>query len=325
MKKVLCLLIVMNLLPAALFPQSLQRMTAEEYIRKYRVVAIHEMNLHRIPASITIAQGLLETDNGNSELARLANNHFGIKCKSEWTGQTYYKDDDQENECFRQYDSPYQSYADHSVFLSTHERYRCLFDLELKDYKGWAKGLKTAGYATNPEYGNRLIKLIEEYALYQLDDQYEAGKILIINDIDIYSDALFALQLVLADSIESRSFPSTYRKIYINNDVRFVFALRNDSYYTIASDFGIYSYQIHRYNELPKRGSLMNGQIIYIERKKKRSIYDYHIVKEEQTLHFIAQQYAVLSKSLLKMNLMKKNDPLRTGQILRLNPGVPLP
>ncbi|HNS17232.1 MAG TPA: glucosaminidase domain-containing protein [Bacteroidales bacterium] len=325
MKKILALFFLWSLTPASLFSQSSQRMTAEEYIRRYRIMAIHEMNTHRIPASITLAQGLLETDNGNSELARLAHNHFGIKCKNDWTGQVYYKDDDAGNECFRKYDSPYESYADHSVFLSTRERYRFLFDLEMTDYAGWAKGLKSAGYATNPEYAGRLIRLIEAYSLDELDDQYVPGKILIINGMPMDTDTPVVMQLAVTDSIESRSFESTFRKIYENNGVKLIFALKNDSYYQIARDFGIYSYQIPNYNELPKRGSLVEGQVIYLEKKKKRSDYDYHLVKEDQTLHSIAQQYAVRSKSLRKLNLMRKADHPGTGRILRLNPDVPLP
>ncbi len=325
MKKELSLFLLLTMLPVVLFSQTGERMTADDYIRKYRILAIHEMNLHRVPASITIAQGLLETDNGNSELARLANNHFGIKCKSEWTGPVYYKDDDQEDECFRMYGSPYESYADHSVFLSTRDRYHFLFDLELNDYKGWAKGLKTAGYATNPEYATRLIKLIEDHSLYDLDKEFVPGKILIINDMEIYPDTTIIMEMVTTDSIESQSFESTYRKIYRNNGVKLILALRDDSYYNIAKDFGIYSYQIPKYNELPKRGSPKPGQIIYIEKKKKKSVYDYHIVKKDQTLHFIAQSYAIRSRSLLKLNLMRKNDHLKTGQILRLNPDTPLP
>ncbi len=327
MKKFLSgeVLLFLLFFPLIVFSQYGGNMSVEEYIKKYSIIAINEMNLHRIPASITIAQGLLETNNGNSELARYANNHFGIKCKNDWTGQTYYKDDEQENECFRKYNSPYESFVDHSVFLSTHDRYRFLFDLNLQDYRGWARGLKTAGYATNPEYANKLIKLIEEHSLYALDEQFVPGKILITNEKEIYSDTSFLLHFLAIDSVQSVSFHSTYRRIFENNGVKFILARREDSYYKIAHDFAIYTYQIPKYNELPKRGFPQEGQIIYLEKKKRKSAFNYHLVAYGQTLHFIAQKYAIRSKSLLKLNRMQKDDPLIAGQILRLNPSVPLP
>lgn len=271
MRKISLLAVLLNLTlsPSLLLSQSWERLSADDYIRKYKILAVNEMNLHRIPASITLAQGLLETDNGNSELARLANNHFGIKCKSEWTGMTYYKNDDEENECFRMYDTPYESFVDHSVFLSSRDRYRFLFDLELSDYQGWAKGLKSAGYATNPEYADKLIHLIEEYSLYTLDEQYVPDKILIINGLEIEADTSSMLMLVAADSIQSVSFYSTFRRIYENNGVKLILAKKDDSYYKIALDFAIYTYQIPKYNELPKRGATFEGQIIYIEKKRK--------------------------------------------------------
>ncbi|MDD5508084.1 MAG: glucosaminidase domain-containing protein [Bacteroidales bacterium] len=313
------------LLPAQVLSQAWERMSAEDYIRKYKVIAINEMNLYRIPASITLAQGLLETDNGNSELARLANNHFGIKCKNDWTGKTYFKDDDEKDECFRKYDSPYESYVDHSLFLTSRERYRFLFDLDIKDYRGWAKGLKTAGYATNPEYANRLIKIIEEHSLFILDDQYIPNKVLIVNGSEIQTDTMMAFLEKAVDSIPSESFYLTFRRIYQNNGVKLILARKNDSYYKIASDFNIYSYQIPKYNELPKRGAPYDGQIIYIERKKKKSPYDYHVIMHWQTMHDIGQHYAVRSKALYRMNGMRKGTPLTEGQLIRLNKDVPLP
>jgi hypothetical protein len=327
MMKISLLNLVLNviLLPAQIFSQTGERLSAEDYIRKYKVIAINEMNLHRIPASITLAQGLLETDNGNSELAWLANNHFGIKCKNDWTGKTYFKDDDEKDECFRKYDSPYESYVDHSLFLASRERYRSLFDLDIKDYEGWAKGLKAAGYATNPEYASRLIRIIEEHSLNVLDDQYIPNNVLIVNGSEVSSDAILAFLQEAIDSVPSESFFSTFRRIYRNNDVKLILAQKNDSYYKIASDFGIYTYQIPKYNELPKRGAPGEGQIIYIERKKKSSPFDYHVVMYRQTMHDIGQKYAIRSKSLYKMNGMRREDQLAEGQLIRLNKKVPLP
>lgn len=142
--------------------------TTLTYIDAFKTVAIEEMNKNGIPASITLAQGILESDKGNSDLAKYANNHFGIKCTSDWKGKAYYKDDDQSNDCFRVYKDARESYKDHSEFLKR-KRYSFLFELDKNDYKNWAIGLKTAGYATNPKYPDLLIGLIEKYKLNQYD------------------------------------------------------------------------------------------------------------------------------------------------------------
>ncbi len=146
-----------------------QLITRKEYIETYKDEAVREMLVNGIPASITLAQGILESDNGNSALARYANNHFGIKCHAGWNGPSFYQDDDAKDECFRKYYSAYRSYKDHSEFLRTRTRYASLFSLKPTDYKGWARGLKKAGYATNPKYADLLIKLIEENDLAQYD------------------------------------------------------------------------------------------------------------------------------------------------------------
>ena len=150
-------LLLFALLPLSLFAQ---RITPEEYIQTYKDIAIREMKTHKIPASITLAQGLLESGAGNSALAREAKNHFGIKCHKGWEGDTYYMDDDEKNECFRKYKNPEESFKDHSEFLCGRSRYAALFDLDITDYEGWAKGLKAAGYATNPKYAQLLIDRI---------------------------------------------------------------------------------------------------------------------------------------------------------------------
>lgn len=142
--------------------------TGLEYIARYHPIAIEEMHLHGIPASIKLAQGILESGSGNSRLAREANNHFGIKCASDWKGPRVYHDDDEKNDCFRSYASPEESFRDHSRFL-LRRRYEKLFTLDRHDYRGWARGLKEAGYATNPRYAELLIDLIERYELYQYD------------------------------------------------------------------------------------------------------------------------------------------------------------
>ena len=149
---------------------SAQQLTREQYINKYKNIAVKQMQKHKIPASITLAQGCLESGDGNSALARNANNHFGIKCHDGWKGRTFRQDDDERNECFRKYDNAVDSYTDHSYFLTSRPRYNSLFDLKITDYKGWAHGLKAAGYATNPKYAQLLINIIEEYKLYKYDN-----------------------------------------------------------------------------------------------------------------------------------------------------------
>ena len=149
-----------------------QNLTREQYIQLYKDIAIEAMRTHGIPASITLAQGCLESGNGNSDLARKANNHFGIKCHNDWTGGTYYKkDDDPGKSCFRKYNNPKHSFDDHSDFIRYRQRYAFLFELPITDYKGWSYGLKKAGYATDPEYAEKLISIIEDYKLYQYDTQ----------------------------------------------------------------------------------------------------------------------------------------------------------
>ncbi|PTQ99647.1 flagellum-specific peptidoglycan hydrolase FlgJ [Mucilaginibacter yixingensis] len=142
--------------------------SVQQYIDRFKPIAVQEMNLYGIPASITLAQGLFESGNGNGELARVANNHFGIKCTSDWNGKNYFKDDDAHNECFRVYDHPEDSFRDHSEFLKR-KRYAKLFELDKNDYVGWAHGLKDAGYATNPKYPDLLIGIIQRYHLDQYD------------------------------------------------------------------------------------------------------------------------------------------------------------
>ena len=149
---------------------SAQQLTREQYIYKYKDIAIQQMKKYKIPASITLAQGCLESGDGNSALARRANNHFGIKCHDGWKGKKFRQDDDERNECFRKYDNAVDSYTDHSYFLTSRPRYSSLFDLKITDYKGWAHGLKAAGYATNPKYAQLLIDIIEEYQLYKYDN-----------------------------------------------------------------------------------------------------------------------------------------------------------
>jgi LysM repeat protein len=287
-----------------------QKLTREEYIEKYKDIAIEGMVEFGIPASITLAQGALESGNGNSRLAREANNHFGIKCHQGWEGPFIRMDDDKKNECFRKYENAEESYKDHSFFLSQRGRYAFLFDLDKTDYKGWARGLKQAGYATNPNYANLLIDIIEKYNL-QKYDRYE-NEYIVVNE--------YPEEIPKDKNREYKAFAvgNNDRKIFINNSRKFIFARKGDDFYKIADDFNMYNYQIWRYNDLSKWDKLHEGQMIYLQKKKKKAETAFHTVKPGETMHDIAQQYGIRLKQLYKKNRMKPGSKPRTGQVLWL-------
>ncbi len=287
------------------------KISREEYIQLYKDIAIEEMNAYHIPASITLAQGILESGNGNSTLARKANNHFGIKCHKGWSGKTFHMDDDEENECFRRYEDPYESFKDHSIFLTTRDRYAFLFNLEINDYKGWAHGLKQAGYATNPHYPKLLIKLIEEHHLYTYD-QYYKGRGMVADRVTVKPGA------APGDDFKALEIGAANRKIYSNNGVKLIRANRGDSFYQIAQDFNIYTWQVRQYNELNKKSHIAEGQIIYLEKKKNQGAVPYHIVQPGETLHDIAQAYGIRLKKLCKYNTLARNATLYPNQEITL-------
>lgn len=291
-----------------------QRMTRKEYINKYSELAINQMKHSGIPASIIMAQALLESDNGNSMLAVKANNHFGIKCH-DWDGKSYFMDDDEANECFRKYKNPVDSYRDHSLFLTSRERYALLFELDITDYKGWAKGLKKAGYATNPKYADLLINIIEEYDLNKLD-QVELDEIYATEIKTETKDDRTYISAIDADSHAPVKIGGGGRKIYINNGVKYIIAREDDSFYSIATDLIIYTYQVYKYNDLQKNDKIEAGEILYVEKKRNKGLVGKHTVGEGETLRSISQLYAVKIKSLRKMNGMKKDESLPIGKKL---------
>jgi LysM repeat protein len=292
--------------------------TVAEYIELYSATAVEEMELYGIPASITLAQGILESNSGNSPLAREAKNHFGIKCHKEWTGATYFMDDDEENECFRKYKKVWESYRDHSEFLTTRERYFFLFDLEPTDYKGWAHGLKKAGYATNPRYPELLIKIIEENGLHVYDHGGSKKHQPVtrnpepaaLNPEPATQNPELKYELVGTGAND--------RPIFLNNGVKFILAREGDDLYLIAADFGIYTWQLFKYNDLAKDAKIRAGQMIYLEKKKKKAKFSQHIVQEGDYLHEIAQQYGVRLRSLCRMNYQKCGEKLTPGDIILL-------
>jgi LysM repeat protein len=288
------------------------KLTRGEYIQLYKDIAIEEMNAYHIPASITLAQGILESGNGNSTLARKANNHFGIKCHKGWNGKTYHMDDDEKNECFRKYPDPHESFKDHSIFLSTRNRYAFLFNLEINDYKGWAHGLKQAGYATNPNYPRLLIKLIEENQLYQYDEYYQRQSLAAISKYprNIKPDS--------REDFNAITIGADNREVYENNGIKFIRAREGDSFYQIAQDFSIYTWQVYKYNDLKKKSTISEGQVLYLEKKKNKGPKAMHIVEPGETLHDISQAYGVKLKKLCKYNTLDKDARLYPNQEVRL-------
>lgn len=301
-----------------------------KYIDKYKDIAMREMQKYKIPASITLAQGLLESGNGNSDLAKRSNNHFGIKCHKSWKGKRTYHDDDAKGECFRVYDSPADSYRDHSLFLANGERYAFLFDLKITDYKGWARGLKKAGYATLPVYANILIKLIEDYNLTQYDQMVVKGKFKYEEKKTNKSskkekkskkvDNTIVYTPFMIDDAEVVDKTADGRYIRINNGAKFIYAKEGDNIYSLASLFGIYDYQLIKYNDLGKRTAFRDNEIVYIEPKRRKAMrrYKYHTIQKGETLSHVSRLYAVKLKSLYKMNEMDENTILHIGDNIRL-------
>jgi len=293
------------------------KITVEEYIGLYKDMAITEMKKYHIPASITLAQGILESENGNSVLAQKANNHFGIKCHKEWTGKTYYQDDDKKDECFRKYDNVGDSYRDHSEFLSTRDHYKPLFDLDVTDYKSWAYGLKQAGYATNPRYPEMLIRIIEDNRLDEFDKV--GGQRSAVNGRNSELNTQNSeLSSVAPEVFEIAGRGGNDRIIFINNGVRFILAREGDTFYKIAEEFIIYSWQVYEYNDLSKHDKLSAGQKVYLEKKKSKTNYDIHVVGPGESLYSIAQDYGIRLKALCRLNHRSSGDIIEEGEKLKL-------
>ncbi|MGE5382854.1 MAG: glucosaminidase domain-containing protein [Omnitrophica WOR_2 bacterium] len=303
-KYVISLSILLSFTCAFSFGQRVNpHMSYQQYIDTYKEVAIRKMKEYRIPASITLAQGLLESGSGNSPLTVDANNHFGIKCHKEWTGMTYTYDDDEKGECFRKYASAEESFDDHSLFLTTRPRYADLFKLDVHDYKGWAYGLKSAGYATNPKYAEMLIKIIEENQLFLYDSSAPSNNL--IADKDNVTPTIKKHKSeppATKRNFEYVEVTNGNRSIYVNNGVRLIYSREGDNAQKIADDVGIHTFQILQYNELGRDEKIYENTIIYIEPKKKKADTEFHIVKEGETMRDISRLYAVKLKALYKKN-----------------------
>ena len=306
-----------------------QKITVEEYIETYKDIAMREMKEHKIPASITLAQGILESGAGNSALAREAKNHFGIKCHKGWEGKTYTMDDDEKDECFRQYKNAEESFRDHSLFLTGRSRYADLFKLDIMDYEGWAKGLKAAGYATNPKYAQLLIDRIKLYGL----DRYDRiamgleteGKPVKPSKPKEVIETVPLLELAysptdrsvfpLADMTEDKRF------IYENNGVRFVFAKEGETPEGMAAEFGIKLKKFCQYNCIrrPDEMTFHSGDVVYLAtlRNKNRKAKSY-VLAHGETIRDVGLRFAVKPERIMKMNNLTEGVSLKKGMKLKL-------
>jgi LysM repeat protein len=279
------------------------RMSRQEYIDRFKEESVREMHTYGIPASITLAQGILESGDGNSPLARYANNHFGIKCHKGWVGPTFIQDDDAKNECFRKYHSPEESYRDHSEFLKNRPRYAFLFDLKITDYQGWAHGLKQAGYATNPKYPELLIKIIEDNKLYEFDRMapLQAAK----------QKATPVAHVKPVKEENSHNIKVT--SIELNNNVKFVLAQRGDTPEIIAKRLLMKPGQIIKYNEFSKEITIKEGDVIYIQPKRNKGQQEFHILQEGEDLFKVSQKYGVKLKKIYAHNHLEPESVVRQG------------
>jgi LysM repeat protein len=288
------------------------QITREEYIAKYQVLAINEMNRSGIPASIKMAQACLESGNGNSELSKKSNNHFGIKCKSSWTGKSVRYDDDSKNECFRKYNSVEDSYIDHTDFLMNNPRYYFLFELDPTDYVGWAHGLKKAGYATAKDYAHRLIKIIEENQLYRLDYRVSNEQILTYNDNRVKRKDVTSNLLIN---------PYNSHQVTKRNNLKTVVAKQGDTYEIIAEEFQIKAWELYRFNDQTAGYQPQKNEIVYIESKHKKAGRRgelTHRVSPGETMHYISQMYGLKLLPLLRRNGMRPGEEPRTEEVIFL-------
>jgi LysM repeat protein len=281
--------------------QGQKKYTREQYIADFSDLAMREMARVGIPASITLAQGCLESNDGNSTLAVRGNNHFGIKCH-DWTGKKIYHDDDRRNECFRSYPSAYDSYMDHSRFLTTKSRYAPLFEISPHDYRGWAKGLRKAGYATANNYATLLIRIIEDNELYRYDLMVLNGS---LDDLD-------------TTTYQPDHGAGIQRQVQLNNKIEYILTEPGDTPESLRAELGMYKNEIYRYNNLYKGAKLEPGSIIYLQPKRRKAAHgnEIHMVEEGQTMYDISQIYGVKLKHLYRMNYMMEGEQPLQGTAL---------
>jgi LysM repeat protein len=298
--------------------------TEESYIDSYKDIAVSEMKRTGIPASITLAQGMIESDYGRSQLAREANNHFGIKCHDDWTGPKIYHHDDRRNECFRKYSKPEESFYDHSDFLKKGSRYGFLFSLAPTDYKGWAQGLKKAGYATNPDYANMLIRKIEEKNLNYYDNnnkpEVTTGKKQLA--VEVHPVALGAGKTADQPVPVNEKMPVAARpaRVMENNRLRYIIVRDGDTMEKLEEEFQLLHFELARYNDLKGDIVLTPGQMLYLQPKKDKAEpgSELYSTVEGDTMYLISQRYGIKLKSLYKMNRMQEDTEPEPGSTIWL-------
>ncbi len=308
---------------AAASAQKTVRLTTAEYVSRYKHIAVEHQQRYGIPASITLAQGILESDSGNGRLAVEANNHFGIKCKRDWKGMTISHDDDARGECFRKYYSVEDSYTDHAEYLDSQPRYDSLFRYSETDYVHWARGLKAAGYATDPKYADKLIRIIEENRLYAYDTGGEAVDVAVA-DTDV-ADRIAAETRENGSTVDIDNYTVTVNPykgyiVHTVNGVEYVEAHENDSYEKIALVFGRKAKKLCRYNDAAVGVRVAEGDRVFLQRKAGR--YEgnaiYHTVAEGETLRSVSQHYGIRAGKLAMLNRLHTDAVLHEGQHLRL-------
>jgi len=310
--------------------------TAEGYIEQWQDEAVRQMRMYGIPASITLAQGILESGNGVSELAQKSNNHFGIKCHASWTGKRTYHDDDEKGECFRVYDDAKDSYEDHSQFL-LRDRYARLFELEPTDYEGWAKGLKACGYATDPAYADRLIALIERHELNLLDDPnyipQRSEEMASESENDAKKDGESADETEEAKDLAhdkewdvrkarngggSMDLGEAHRIRTTIHGVQFVYFEPGDTPEALGKELNLMPWQVRAYNEVGKNHSFEAGDRVYLQPKKNHAAHGWHTVRHGQTLWDIAQLHGIKTRALARKNHLDPNDAVQPGTKLSM-------
>lgn len=327
-----------------------QRITVQEYIDTYKQLAMDEMLRTGVPAAIKLAQGIIETEAGNSALVQKSNNHFGIKCKENWTGEKVSHDDDARGECFRKYPTPQDSYRDHSDFLRTRKHYHFLFDLDPTDYKAWAYGLKKAGYATNPQYPQMLIRYIEQYQLNEYSllaigkkqdakDSDNAAAQAVETQTPTGGNALPVKQVensaakeqqkqniekpaseVVTTAKKAAQYPSGVFRI---NDTKVIYARQGSSLLAIAQQYQLPLQQLLDFNEMEEQDLLMQDQLIYLQPKRRTGAEELHIVQEGETLHAIAQSQAIRLEALMEYNFLLSTQQPAKGEKLYLKTKAP--
>lgn len=297
-----------------------------EYINTYKQLAIEEMQRTGVPASITLSQGIHETYAGKSVLVLKSNNHFGIKCKSYWTGKKVYHDDDARGECFRKYDEPIQSYRDHSDFLRAGKHYAPLFELDPEDYRGWAYGLKKAGYATNPKYAPIIIKLIEQYNLQQYT-LIAMGKLAPEKEViatvpkpatDVPDISAFVKQQDPLEELPPPPATNYPAGEFTINNTKVIFARQGTALLALAQEYDIPLSKLLEFNDMSEEEVLPKDQLVYLQRKRRTGNNDIHVVADGETLHDISQAEAIRLSDLLEYNNLHKSVQPNVGDRLYL-------